>query len=366
MDCFFLEGVRVLFQVGLAILKVNGDSLLKVRDDGELMNVLKQYFATLGNLENDRGKQTTRFNQLMLVAYREFQNVTNADIFELRKQHQLQVVHSIDLYAKKTAARSLKRTGKFSKEEVLFLCDCFYSIQYYADQRGAEKITCGNFRALLSDLTDWAVSDAEDDPTMAAGELFIAQLFSRVFDLDKDGLISLQDLVSGLGELIDDDPINVLKVIFRAHDGNQDGVLTHEETIQMSSTFLYLFRKDSGDKKLGAISSFMNRAFMVNATAESEQMDLQKNILSFELFKELVTADDLLSNYFTDFHKKFRLVSNSVHVEQTFNAPPIGEISQQLFKGGIQWAQDKMLGKKVSSLALDENEAEFFEEGIAM
>jgi hypothetical protein len=32
-----MEGVKVLFQVGLALLKVNGDQILSARDDGELM-----------------------------------------------------------------------------------------------------------------------------------------------------------------------------------------------------------------------------------------------------------------------------------------------------------------------------------------
>jgi TBC1 domain family member 8/9 len=32
-----MEGVKILFQVGLAMLKVNGDEILKARDDGELM-----------------------------------------------------------------------------------------------------------------------------------------------------------------------------------------------------------------------------------------------------------------------------------------------------------------------------------------
>ena len=37
MDCFFLEGTKVLFQIGLAILKINGDQIMKIKDDGELM-----------------------------------------------------------------------------------------------------------------------------------------------------------------------------------------------------------------------------------------------------------------------------------------------------------------------------------------
>lgn len=34
IDCFFLMGPKVLFQVGLAILKINGEELLATTDDG--------------------------------------------------------------------------------------------------------------------------------------------------------------------------------------------------------------------------------------------------------------------------------------------------------------------------------------------
>lgn len=107
LDCFFLEGAKFLFQIGLSILKVNGDEILKIKDDGELMNVLKGFFARLGDIELvDEGKatsrQTTKFNQLMLTAYREFQSVTNDMIVTLRKTVQLEVIQSMDLYSKKS------------------------------------------------------------------------------------------------------------------------------------------------------------------------------------------------------------------------------------------------------------------------
>jgi hypothetical protein len=50
LDCFFMEGPRFLFQIGLAILKINGDEILQIKDDGELMNVLKSYFSKLGDM----------------------------------------------------------------------------------------------------------------------------------------------------------------------------------------------------------------------------------------------------------------------------------------------------------------------------
>jgi hypothetical protein len=37
LDCFFLEGEKFLFQIALAVLKANGDDILEIKDDGELM-----------------------------------------------------------------------------------------------------------------------------------------------------------------------------------------------------------------------------------------------------------------------------------------------------------------------------------------
>jgi len=79
IDCFMMDGVRVLFQIGLGILKHNGDTIFQVtgrspiikntkylnrfnkkkQDDGELMTILKNYFGSLHAIhERPQGKQT--------------------------------------------------------------------------------------------------------------------------------------------------------------------------------------------------------------------------------------------------------------------------------------------------------------------
>ena len=40
VDCFFCMGPKVLFQVGLAILKINGDALLNIQDDGQFIKYM--------------------------------------------------------------------------------------------------------------------------------------------------------------------------------------------------------------------------------------------------------------------------------------------------------------------------------------
>ncbi|CEG71597.1 hypothetical protein RMATCC62417_07304 [Rhizopus microsporus] len=64
LDCFFMEGPKVLFQIGLAILKINGDDLLQATDDGTFMNILKSYFNSLDtplypNSDNPKAKNLT-------------------------------------------------------------------------------------------------------------------------------------------------------------------------------------------------------------------------------------------------------------------------------------------------------------------
>ena len=46
-DLFFLHGSKTLFQVGLAILRINGEQLLDSTDDGVIISILKNYFSTL-------------------------------------------------------------------------------------------------------------------------------------------------------------------------------------------------------------------------------------------------------------------------------------------------------------------------------
>jgi TBC1 domain family member 8/9 len=339
MDCFFLEGAKVLFQIGLAILKVNGDAIMKVTDDGELMKVLKGYFASLGDVEteisNGISKPTTKFNQLIVTAYREFQNVSNDMIIEIRKTQSLATIQNLDLYSKRSAIRNLKTTGKFTKEEMLHICDQFYSVQFYSSaSKMCDRLSLNNFSDLLGNLASWAdMKPSEEDLASESpikpiiGTIFIANLFNRVFDLNHDGFVDLQDVVKGLGRLVHTDVIGVLGTVFAAHDGDQDGFLNRDETIHLSETFLFLQRKIDNEKKLGSISSFLNRAFMMNLTAESENANVEFR-LSLELFKELISADDYLLGYFNDvFPTTFVLIDSNTGVQQTTYAPPMKEIS---------------------------------------
>lgn len=141
LDVFFLEGPKVLFQVGLAILRINGEELLDATDDGTFISVLKSYFARLGESahpksENPKHRAITNFQALMVVAFKEFDGITQHTISEQRSKHKDAVLQNIESFAKRTSIRNLgPESKKLSSNDLGFLYDRFYSVLYERQQR---------------------------------------------------------------------------------------------------------------------------------------------------------------------------------------------------------------------------------------
>ncbi|KAG0002471.1 hypothetical protein BGZ80_007136 [Entomortierella chlamydospora] len=299
LDCFFFEGPKVLFQISLAILKVNGDELLASKDDGAFMDVLKNYFSTLDdsafpNSTNPKARALTKFHELMLVAYKEFESVTPELIAELRRNHQLKVVHNISSFTKRSQLRNIN-PGKFTKDEMSVIYDRFYSALFYGRQqtRGANKqearaLDATTFVSFLGSIAHWAqVEDdqSENDDVLTSsssarhrrrgsnsttsttrerrrvvGKHFISHLFER-FNQSGTGLLSLQEVTTGLDDVINGDLMTRMQLFFDMHDLNKDGTLSRDEILAMSESLLFIFRFDDGDTYLGAISNFIRNAF---------------------------------------------------------------------------------------------------------
>ncbi|KAH8660670.1 rab-GTPase-TBC domain-containing protein [Tricladium varicosporioides] len=141
LDVFFLEGPKVLFQVGLAILRINGEELLDAPDDGAFISVLKSYFSKLDQSahpksENAKLRAVTRFQELMVVAFKEFAGITQSSISEQRMKHKDNVLNSIESFAKRTSIRNLGPDSKrLSVDELGALYDRFYTVLYERQQR---------------------------------------------------------------------------------------------------------------------------------------------------------------------------------------------------------------------------------------
>ena len=225
LDVFFLEGPKVLFQIGLAILRINGEELLDATDDGTFISVLKSYFARLGESahprsENKKHRAITNFQALMVTAFREFEGITQSTISSERVKLKPSVLEGIETFAKRTSIRNLgPESKKLSANDLGFLYDRFYAVLYERQQRaqllqadrdrkakaararatevvtgaaapemgrvalGAASTTVMDydaFREFLAGIARWAVTDSPSSPTKldepAAGNGYFASM----------------------------------------------------------------------------------------------------------------------------------------------------------------------------------------------
>jgi TBC1 domain family member 8/9 len=141
LDVFFVEGPKVLFQVGLAILRINGEELLDATDDGAFISILKSYFSRLDDSahpksENPKLRAVTRFQELMVVAFKEFSAITHSSIIDLRLRNKDAVLNNIESFTKRTALRNLGPESKLlGTDDLGAIYDRFYTVLYERQQR---------------------------------------------------------------------------------------------------------------------------------------------------------------------------------------------------------------------------------------
>jgi hypothetical protein len=165
LDVFFLEGPKVLFQIGLAILRINGEELLDAHDDGAFISVLKNYFANLDqpinpNSKDPQKRKVTKFQELMVIAFKEFSIITQQTVDESRAKHEGAVLDGIENFVKRTSIRNLGvESKKLSQNDLGFLYDRFYGVLSERQQR----------KALI---------DKENEKRKKLGKLPLAQVYS--------------------------------------------------------------------------------------------------------------------------------------------------------------------------------------------
>ncbi|KAL7808257.1 rab-GTPase-TBC domain-containing protein [Trichoderma gracile] len=355
LDVFFVEGPKVLFQVGLAILRINGEELLDAADDGAFISVLKSYFARLDESahpksENPKLRAVTRFQELMVVAFKEFAGVTHSSITELRLKKKDAVLSNIESFAKRTAIRNLGPDSKLlSPEELGSLYDRFYNVLYERQQRGrmiqeelqrqakssrlrgsdnyptaapneVEKGRVGlgpstslmdydAFREFLAGMSRWAISDASangsdnkpygarktsnalspwgNGPEPAEHE-FLQRLF-RKWDVDGASALTLQNVVTGLAGIKGKrDIMGTITYFFELYDDDNDGKVDREGILRISEALLFLSRRGlEGSLSPGASTVGLNG----DATSASDsQSSLPADISNAERFLGSVSA----------------------------------------------------------------------------
>uniref|UniRef100_A0A8C1WNV3 TBC1 domain family, member 9 (with GRAM domain) n=1 Tax=Cyprinus carpio TaxID=7962 RepID=A0A8C1WNV3_CYPCA len=188
VDCFFYEGIKVIFQVALAVLHANMDQLLSCSDEGEAMTILGRYLDNVVNKQtvsspiphlhalltsgNNPPPEIDVF-ELIKASYEKFGSLRADVIEQMRFKQRLKVIQSLEDTAKRSVVRAIMTESAFSIEEL--------------------EEFCGLHTNTLS-----------------------SRLF-RLLDQNKDSLINFKEFVTGLSGMCHGDMTEKLKLLYRLH-----------------------------------------------------------------------------------------------------------------------------------------------------
>ncbi|KAJ5562412.1 hypothetical protein N7535_003135 [Penicillium sp. DV-2018c] len=341
LDVFFLEGPKVLFQVGLAILRVNGEELLETQDDGSFISVLKSYFSRLDESahprsENPKLRAITRFQELMVVAFKEFSGITHSTITETREKHKGAVLENIETFAKRTSIRNLGPESKrLSVDDLGTIYDRFYETLYQwqqhkkvlADERRRQQkkkterlsmlappadtqvgrvglgpspthMDYDAFREFLAATAKWAVADSpgpsrKESPSgrsalwtnrrQPADHEFMQRLY-RKWATDPEEGLNLQNVVNGLARLKGSpDIMNNINYFFDLYDDNGNGQVDREGILKISEALLFLSRR-------GFEGTITATASQENLTSLGDREHAENSLTTDEKFLGSVSA----------------------------------------------------------------------------
>ena len=132
IDIFFYDGIKVLFQLALTILKENHDRLLQCRDDGDAIMILTSYLETI----NDENENEKSIIHLIKQSYMNYNDINEEDINHLRLKHRLKVVQTMNESILQSAVNNTLKYTLFTEDEIK---DLFYIFRVKRHSREKEN-----------------------------------------------------------------------------------------------------------------------------------------------------------------------------------------------------------------------------------
>ncbi|KAM5255694.1 TBC1 domain family member 9 isoform 2-T2 [Ctenodactylus gundi] len=240
VDCFFYEGIKVIFQLALAVLDANVDKLLSCKDDGEAMTVLGRYLDSVTNkdstlppiphlhslLSDDvEPYPAVDIFRLIGTSYEKFGTIRADLIEQMRFKQRLKVIQTLEDTTKRNVVRTIVTETSFTIDELeelyaLFkaehLTSCYWggssnaldrhdpSLPYLEQYR----IDFEQFKGMFALLFPWACGTHSD---VLASRLF------QLLDENGDSLINFREFVSGLSAACHGDLTEKLKLLYKMH-----------------------------------------------------------------------------------------------------------------------------------------------------
>ncbi|KAM4809386.1 TBC1 domain family member 9 [Rhinophrynus dorsalis] len=240
VDCFFYEGIKVIFQLALAVLEANVEKLLNCKDDGEAMTVLGRYLDSVSNKDSTlppiphlhslltdyvEPYPEVDIFKLINTSYQKFGTIRADLIEQMRFKQRLKVIQTLEDTTKRTVVRTIVTDTAFTIDELeelytLFkaehLTSCYWGGNSSAIERHDPslpyleqyRIDFQQFKGMFSLLFPWACG--------AHTDLMAVRLF-RLLDENGDCLINFREFVSGLSAACHGDLTEKLKLLYRMH-----------------------------------------------------------------------------------------------------------------------------------------------------
>jgi TBC1 domain family member 8/9 len=142
-------------------------------------SLMREYFASLGdsahpNSSDPRSRAIIKFQELLLVAFREFSIINDEMIEGERRRYRGEIIHGIESFAKRAAVRNLSNFGRFSKDQAGLIYDVLFKALCIAppppvimtkriipgaeeeSERPETRIELRTFRVFLAEIATWA------------------------------------------------------------------------------------------------------------------------------------------------------------------------------------------------------------------
>lgn len=237
MDAFFCNGPEVLFQVALAIVKINESKLLQCVDDGECIAIFKEYFLSLDEVAPSQNKLKRGFDVLWEVAFNEFGSINERLIQKSRNTHKNEVFKGIALFVKRTEIRNLPKTHHITKDQISNAYDRYYKILVHdknAPNRENVSMDFESFKTLMSEIVPWVNIERNTKDQ----ENFLHRLYKNWSH--ESGEMSLSTLIVGFDKIIENDLMDSLSNFFSLYDTKNTGRIPKETVLELAEDLIFI------------------------------------------------------------------------------------------------------------------------------
>lgn len=325
LDVFFLQGPKTLFQVALAVLKLNGEELLQAEDDGAFISILKNYFHTLDqsahpSSSNPKFALITKFQELLVTAFKEFSVIGEDTIEKHRAKHRDSIFQNISTFVKRTELRNLPRTSNFNQEDTSIIYDRFYSIvqQQVAVGGGATLMDFSAFKEFMTQICDWVYEDPQEE-ILDKQERFLHRVFDH-WNESKLGELSLGELVVGLNKVVEPDLLTSISNFFSLY--SESDMVDREGILTISEDLLYI----TSPWKEGLLLDSLTETAIENAIADQIYKQQQEKGLSDQDAIPIPTSIDIDKKRIESMQLERYLSAASTFIQRAFEyAQPVEE-----------------------------------------